>query len=107
MRLKSVTVEGPPALMRELRNEVRNHMRTKSAYYQDLLRLVAGRPLVAGERPGMLEVTFQLSEFMRRPKLRNKVLSLVAELALRKNMSEQARQVQLLYKDGKGTVIEI
>lgn len=107
MRLKSVTVEGPPALMRELRNEVRNHVRTHSPYYKDLLRLVAGRPLVAGERPGMVEITFELSEFMRRQKVRNKVLSLVAELALRKNMSDQARKVQLLYKDGKGTVIEL
>lgn len=107
MRLKSVTIEGPPTLMRELRNEVRNHMRTQSAYYRDLLRLVAGRPLVAGERPGMVEVTFELSRFMQRQKMRNKVLSLVSELALRKGMPEQARKVQLLYKDGKGTVIEL
>ncbi len=107
MRLKSVTIEGPPTLMRELRNEVRNHMRTQSAYYRDLLRLVAGRPLVAGERPGMVEVTFELSQYMRRTKMRNKVLPIIAELAVRKNIPEQARQVQLLYKDGKGTVIEL
>jgi hypothetical protein len=44
---------------------------------------------------------------MRRQELRNKVLPLVAELAVRKNMPDEARQVQLLYKDGKGTVIEI
>ncbi|NBB72669.1 MAG: hypothetical protein GVY35_03205 [Bacteroidetes bacterium] len=55
----------------------------------------------------MVEVTFELSKMMRRQELRNKVLSLVSELALRKNMPEAARQVQLLYKDGKGTVIEI
>lgn len=107
MRLKTVTIEGPPTLMRALRNEVRNHVRTHSPYYKDLLRLVAGRPLVAGERPGMLEITFELSKFMRRQKLRRKLLPMVAELALRKNVPEQARQVQLLYKDGKGTVIEL
>lgn len=107
MRLKSVTIEGPPTLMRELRNEVRNHMRTQSAFYKDMLRLVAGRPLVVGERPGMVEVTFELAKLMRRQRLRDKVLALVAELALRKNIPEQARHVQLLYKDGKGTVIEI
>jgi len=78
-----------------------------SPYYKNLLRLVAGRPLRTGERPGMVEVTFELSKMMRRQELRNKVLSLVSELALRKNMPEAARQVQLLYKDGKGTVIEI
>lgn len=107
MRLKSVTIEGPPTLMRELRNEVRNHVRHHSPYYRDLLRLVAGRPLVTGERPGMLEVTFELSKLMRRQKVRSKVLPLVAELALKKNVPEQAREVQLLYKDGKGTVIEL
>jgi hypothetical protein len=93
--------------MRELRTEVRNHVRMNSAYYRNMLRLVAGRPLQAGERPGMLEVTFELAEFMRRQELRRKVLPLVAEVAVRKNMHEKARQVQLLYKDGKGTVIEI
>ena len=107
MRLKTVTIEGPPALMRELRTEVRNHVRMNSAYYHNLLRLVAGRPLQTGERPGMVEVTFELAKYMRRRELRNKVLALVSELALRKNMPDQARSVQLLYKDGKGTVIEI
>jgi len=107
MRLKTVTIEGPPSLMRELRTEVREHVRTNSAYYRNMLRLVAGRPLQVGERPGMLEVTFELAQFMRRQELRNKILPLVAELAVRKNMHEEARKVQLLYKDGKGTVIEI
>lgn len=93
--------------MRELRTEVRSHMRRQSAYYKNLLRLVAGRPLQAGERPGMVEVTFELSKLMRRQRLRDEVLGLVADLALRKNIPDQARQVQLLYKDGKGTVIEI
>lgn len=107
MRIKSVTIEGPPGLMRELRTEVRSHVQRQSPYYKNMLRLVAGRPLVAGERPGMVEVTFELPNMMRRGQVRNKVLPLVSELALRKNMPEAARKVQLLYKDGKGTVIEI
>ena len=107
MQIKSVTIEGPPGLMRELRKEVRSHVRMHSPYYKNLLRLVAGRPLQAGERAGMLEVTFELSKMMRRQMVRTKVLSLVSELAVRKNMPEAARKVQLLYKDGRGTVIEI
>lgn len=107
MRLKSVTIEGPPGLMRELRKEVRSHVRMNSAYYKDMLRLVAGRPLQTGERPGMLEITFELPQLMRRQQLRSRVLRLVSELAVRKNMPDSARQVQLLYKDGSGTVIEI
>lgn len=107
MRLKSVTIEGPPDLMRELRTEVRSHVRTNSPYYKNMLRLVAGRPLQTGERPGMKEVTFELPKMMRRQELRHKVLGLVSELAVRKNMPESARQIQLLYKDGHGTVIEI
>jgi hypothetical protein len=55
----------------------------------------------------MLEITFELPQFMRRQQLRSKVLHLVSELAVRKNMPDAARQVQLLYKDGSGTVIEI
>lgn len=107
MRLKTVTIEGPPALMRELHTEVRAHLRTNSAYYRNMLRLVAGRPLQVGERPGMVEVTFELPKLMRRQAVRDQVLPLVAELAVRKNLPDQARSVQLLYKDGKGTVIEL